>query len=88
MNSLFAWVPEAVSNTLAIAEQCNLKLDFDQYHLPRYAVPEGTTAKSYLLELCEKGMLRRYPAGADTVLRQRLEHELKTIEQMGFLSYF
>ena len=44
MKTVFAWAPEAVSNTLLIAEQCNLKLDFDQYHLPRYEVPEGTTA--------------------------------------------
>jgi DNA polymerase-3 subunit alpha len=88
MGALFAWVPEALSNTLLIAEQCNLKLDFDQYHLPRYEVPEGTTARSYLLGLCEKGMIRRYPAGVNEVLRQRLEHELKTIESMGFISYF
>ena len=49
MKTVFAWAPEAVSNTLLIAEQCNLKLDFDQYHLPRYEVPEGTSAQSYLL---------------------------------------
>jgi len=88
MKTVFAGVPEAISNTLLIAEQCNLKLDFDQYHLPRYEVPGGASAKSCLLDLCEKGMLRRYPAGADNVLRQRLEHEIKTIEQMGFISYF
>ena len=88
MKNIFAGLPEALSNTLAIAEQCNLKLDFDQYHLPRYEVPEGTTAKSYMMELCKKGMLKRYPAGADKVLLQRLEHELKTIEDMGFVSYF
>jgi DNA polymerase-3 subunit alpha len=41
MQSIFGWIPEAVSNTLAIAEQCNVKLDFDQYHLPRYSVPAG-----------------------------------------------
>jgi DNA polymerase-3 subunit alpha len=88
MKSVFSWAPEAVTNTLVIAEQCNLKLDFDQYHLPRYEVPEGSSAGSYLLQLCEKGFKRRYPAGVDNVLRQRLEHELKTIETMGFVSYF
>jgi len=75
-------------NTLLIAEQCNLKLDFDQYHLPRYDLPEGTNAQDYLLSLCEKGFQKRYPAGVDTVLRQRLNHELKTIGDMGFISYF
>jgi len=88
MKTIFSWAPESISNTLLIAEQCNLKLDFDQYHLPRYEVPEGTSAPSYLLGLCEKGMLSRYPSGADNVLRQRLEHELKTIGEMGFTSYF
>ena len=88
MKSVFAGVPEAISNTLLIAEQCNLKLDFDQYHLPLYEVPEGKTPQAYLLELCEKGFTRRYPAGVDGILRQRLEHELKTIESMGFISYF
>ncbi len=89
MKTVFAWAPEAISNTLLIAEQCNLKLDFDQYHLPRYEVPEGLNAQSYLLGLCEKGMHRRYPGGMhDAGLRQRLEHELKTITDMGFVSYF
>ena len=88
MKTLFSWAPEALSNTLLIAEQCNLKLDFDQYHLPLYAVPEGKTPESYLLELCEKGFIRRYPAGVNGVLRKRLEHELRTIESMGFVSYF
>jgi len=88
MKTLFAWAPQAVSNTLLIAEQCNLKLDFDQYHLPRYQVPDGQEARSYLLGLCEKGLQRRYPAGENDVLRQRLEHEIKTITDMGFVSYF
>jgi DNA polymerase III subunit alpha len=88
MKTIFAWAPGAISNTLQIAEQCDLKLDFDQYHLPRYEVPEGVSAQSYLLALCEKGMLRRFPAGVDGAIRQRLEHELKTIGDMGFVSYF
>jgi len=88
MKTIFAGTPEAVSNTLLIAEQCNLKLDFDQYHLPRYEVPEGASAAGYLHQLCEKGLLKRYPAGVDIILRQRLDHELKTIENMGFVSYF
>ena len=88
MKTIFAWAPESVSNTLLIAEQCDLKLDFDQYHLPRYEVPEGKMPSRICLQLCEKGMLRRYPAGVDEVLRQRLEHELKTIGDMGFVSYF
>jgi len=88
MKSMFSWAPESISNSLLIAEQCNLKLDFDQYHLPVYEVPEGKSAKSYLLELCDKGLLRRYAGGINEVLRQRLDHEIRTIESMGFISYF
>ena len=61
METLFAGVPEAISNTLTIAEQCNVKLDFDQYHLPRYAPPAGTTAKEYLRQLCEEGLAAPFP---------------------------
>ncbi|MBF0504684.1 MAG: DNA polymerase III subunit alpha [Candidatus Omnitrophica bacterium] len=88
MNKVFEGVPQAISNTLAIAEQCNVKLDFDQYHLPRYDVPAGNSAKEYLHQLCEKGCQRRFPSGVDGALRGRLEHELHTIEKMGFVSYF
>jgi DNA polymerase-3 subunit alpha len=88
MKTIFAWAPESVNNTMLIAEQCNLKLDFDQYHLPRYEVPQGASAESFLLGLCEKGIQKRYPEGLDAVLRQRLDHEIKTIADMGFISYF
>ncbi|MBI3601565.1 MAG: DNA polymerase III subunit alpha [Candidatus Omnitrophica bacterium] len=88
MKASFAWAPQAISNTLAIAEKCDLKLDFDQYHLPRYEVPPAKTAESYLRQLCEEGFRKRYPAGIAGDLRERLEHELKTIENMGFVSYF
>ena len=88
MKTVFAGVSGAISNTLLIAEQCDLKLDFGQYHLPRYEVPGGKTDQAYLLELCEKGILRRYPSGVDNNIRRRLEHELKTIADMGFVSYF
>ncbi len=88
MKSTFAFKPEALQNTLAIAEKCDLKIDFDQYHLPRYDVPDGKTPEAYLHELCELGLKQRYPAGINEELRKRLEHELKTIESMGFVSYF
>jgi len=88
MKTVFGYLPEAISNTLVIAEQCNVKLDFGQYHLPHYDVPQGTTAMQYLRDLCIKGMTRRYPAGMTPELQKRLDHELKTIEDMGFISYF
>lgn len=89
MSALFAEVPQALQNTLLIAERCNVDLSFKGYHLPIFEVPEGYTPQSYLRELCEEGLKKRYgPRAADPILRQRLEYELGVIHQMGFDTYF
>jgi DNA polymerase-3 subunit alpha len=89
MAELFAEVPEALSNTLLIAERCNVDLDFKGYHLPVFDVPEGKTAQAYLRELCEVGMQRRYGERAsDLRIRERLDYELGVIHKMGFDTYF
>jgi len=89
MGQLFAEVPEALSNTLLIAERCNVDLSFKGYHLPEFDVPEGCTPETYLGDLCEKGLEKRFGSRAsDPVYRQRLEYELKIIHQMGFDTYF
>ena len=70
MADLFAEVPEALSNTLLVAERCNVDLSSNKgYHLPRFPVPEGYTAETYLRELCEEGLHRRYGAHARTTRR-------------------
>ena len=89
MASLFSNVPDALSNTLLIAERCNIDLSFKGYHLPHFEVPQGYDAESYLRSLCETGLQRRYGAKADdAVVRQRLDYELGIIHQMGFDAYF
>jgi DNA polymerase-3 subunit alpha len=89
MASLFAAVPEALSNTLLIAERCNVDLSFKGYHLPEFDVPDGKTAQAYLRELCEAGLVERYgPRASDPAVRQRLEYELGVIHKMGFDTYF
>ncbi len=91
MAQLFGDIPNALSNTLLIAEMCDVNLDSTEYHLPEFDVPDGYTAESYLLELCEKGLVWRYGenrAATDDVLRQRLEYELGIIKRMGFDTYF
>ena len=60
MADLFAETPEALTNTLLIAERCDLDLSFKGYHLPQFDVPDGFTANSYLRQLCEDGLTRRY----------------------------
>jgi DNA polymerase-3 subunit alpha len=89
MASLFSDFPEALTNTEEIAERCNVNLDPKGYHLPLFEVPEGYTAETYLLELCEEGIRQRYHEKADDPLvRQRLDYELGVIHRMGFDAYF
>lgn len=89
MSALFPEWPQAIENTLQIAERCELKLERDRYHLPDFEVPQGYSANSYLRELCEQGMRQRYGEHAsDPVYRDRLEYELQVIHSMGFDAYF
>lgn len=89
MRELFADMPEACENTLAVAEQCDLKLEFGKNNYPAYPAPEGKSREGYLRELCREGMVRRYGDRAeDPELVQRLDFELGVIERMGFVSYF
>ena len=89
MASLFAEIPDALKNTLLIAERCNIDLRFKGYHLPQFEVPAGYTPSTYLRKLCETGLQRRYGNRAgDPAVMQRLENELKVIHEMGFDTYF
>ncbi len=89
MSTLFAEVPEALANTLLIAERCNVDLSPRGYHLPLFTVPEGFTTDGYLRSLCEEGFRRLYPTHqSEPKYRERLEHELTVIHQMGFDAYF
>ncbi len=89
MWELFGEVPEALTNTIRIAEMCKVDLDDQTYKLPNFPVPEGHTAQSYLRERCLAGLERRYGDQArDPEVQARLEHELKLIHHMGFDAYF
>ncbi|NMB60632.1 MAG: DNA polymerase III subunit alpha [Chloroflexi bacterium] len=89
MQEIFHTVPEALSNTLTIAERCNVDLTVTGWHLPVFPVPEGYTAESYLRHLCEEGLIRRYGTRAnDPKVRERLDYELSVIHTMGFDAYF
>ncbi len=91
MRSLFPYAPEAIDNTAGIAERCNVTFTFNEYKLPHFDVPDGFTPYTYLESLCRKGLKERY--GKETgekfaSLEERLEFELKTISNMGFVDYF
>src|SRR6266849_2136600 len=88
MARVFADIPEACRNTLAVAERCNLTLEFSTFHLPRYVVPENHTLESYLEHLAREGLKRRYGATPGAAIEERFAHELRIIEKMGFAGYF
>ena len=87
MRALFPYALEALENTQKIADRCNVEIEFGVTKLPKYDVPEGYTAWEYLNKLCFDGLKRRYehPEGE---LTQRLQFELNTIRNMGYVDYF
>src|SRR5438093_4604861 len=78
---------DALRRTLEIAERCNVEIELGKILLPRFPVPEGKDAFEYLVELCEKGLQKRYER-VTPELNDRLRFELKTIKEMGFADYF
>jgi DNA polymerase-3 subunit alpha len=90
IRALFADLPEAITNTVEIAERCNLKLEFGGAKFPEYVPPAGKTRERYLRELCREGLRKRYGERAvtDAELIKRLEHEIEILEKTGFVSYF
>jgi len=79
--------PEALQNTMAIAERCNLNLEFGRVQLPEMPVPAEHTVDSYLADICHHRLVERYDAVTD-VMRERLDYELSVIKKTGFAAYF
>ncbi len=89
MKLLFDEIPDALNNTLLIAERCNVDLSFKGYHLPEFPVPAGHNAGAYLRELCNLGAQKRYGERAGSAqVHERLEYELGIVNTMGFDAYF
>jgi DNA polymerase-3 subunit alpha len=89
MAHIFRDHPEAVTNTLAIAERCNLDIEFGVPKEPNYTPPEGMTRNEYLRQIAEEGVRRRYKENADSPeVRERLEREIAVLEKQGFVNYF
>ncbi|MGN1317449.1 MAG: DNA polymerase III subunit alpha, partial [Lachnospirales bacterium] len=87
MYSLFPYAEEALENTNKIAERCNVDFEFHNYKLPKFDVPDNMTSYEYLRKLCFEGLTERYGDKAKNHY-DRLEYELKTISEMGFVDYF
>lgn len=87
MTELFSYIPEALENTKKIADRCNVEIEFGKFHLPKFEIPNGLTAYEYLKQLVDRGMRERYP-NADESVVSRMQYELDTISQMGYVDYF
>lgn len=104
MAEVFKHVPEAIENTVKIAERCEVNFEFGKYHIPVFPVPAGQKPEDYLRELCFDGLIAKYELkvkseelrapdfktedGHLQMLVDRLNYELKIIEDMGFVGYF
>ena len=87
MERLFPYATEALENTHKIAERCHVEIEFGVTKLPKFDVPEGYTSWEYLNELCFKGLEERYQPVTEE-LKERLNYELSTIKNMGYVDYF
>lgn len=83
----FPQFQEACARTLEIAERCTVEIELGKILLPKFDVPGGRDAFEYLVELCERGLEKRY-GKVTPELTDRLKFELKTIREMGFADYF
>lgn len=94
MRRIFANIPQACDNTQIIADRCNVTFTFGELHLPDFKAPDGLTNKEYLRKLCWEGLGNRYPEARNEdgeewqKLQNRLDYELSTIENMGYVEYF
>lgn len=87
MESLFSEIPEAVKNTLTIAEQCQVKIPTGQLIFPNFSLPKGETEDSYLRKLTTKGLKSKFK-NITPKIKDRMEYELKIIHEKGYDTYF
>lgn len=88
MKKRFEKWPEAVTNTVKVAERCNLELPLGQHLIPKYVPPDGVSNTEYLRKLVNEGLLSRYGEDCSQEYKDRADFELAVIEQMGFVDYF
>ncbi len=89
MSDYFSNVPQAIENTVKIANECNVEFEFGHTILPNYEVPEGfNTHYDYLEKLTNDGMTKRYGENLSQELIDRKNYELSVINKMGYVDYF
>jgi DNA polymerase-3 subunit alpha len=87
MQALFPSRPEAIENSMLIAQQCEVNFNFGEFHLPYFNIPFNYTPESYLETMVRKAFSEKYRNPSPEIIN-RLEHEIETIKRMGFAGYF
>ena len=87
MAERFASLPEALSNTMAIAERCSVEIDFNTYHLPIFETGSDETPEDLFVRQCHEGARDRYGEISDEI-QKRLDYEIGVVLKLGFASYF
>lgn len=87
MHDLFSSYQGALENTVKIFNRCNVDFDFSTIHMPEFKVPEPYTPFDYLQKLCQEGLYSKY-GNVTEQIQARLDFELDTIRQMGYVDYF
>ncbi len=88
MRSLFAQCEDACDNTVLIADRCNVEFEFGKTKLPRFDTPGNKNHFEYFKEKCYDGLYKKYAKEAQEEAIKRLEYELSTIKQMGYVDYY
>ena len=89
MSEYFSNFPDAIENTVKIADKCNVEFEFGHTILPNYDVPEGfETHYDYLKKLCDDGLKERYGENPTKEIMERAEYELSVIKKMGYVDYY
>lgn len=88
MRALFPEHPEALENTVSIAERCNVEFTFGKTILPHFEVPNGQEHSNYLRGMAENGLAGKYGKQPDETVRKRLDYELDVIARMGYVDYY
>ncbi|MDO4565422.1 MAG: DNA polymerase III subunit alpha [Clostridia bacterium] len=79
--------PDALENTVEVAEKCNVEIEFGVRRLPQFTAPDGKENAAYLRELCLDGLMKKY-SNPDDEIKSRLDYELGVVERMGFVDYY
>ncbi len=87
MRAIFDFIPEAIDNTVEIAQKCNFSFEFGNIHIPYYEVPDGLTAAEYLYKLGMEGLNKKYPEITNEI-KERFDYEYNMIKRMGYVEYY